>query len=51
MDGDTDTSFSYPFYRDLRDRAAGLSHVVAYDASVVALQSGDTTERVLRELE
>ena len=50
MDGDTDTSFSYPFYRDLRDRAAGFSHVVAYDASVVALQSGDTTERVLREL-
>ena len=50
MDGDTDSSFSYPVYRDLRDRAAGLSHVVAYDASVVALQSGDTTERVLREL-
>ena len=50
MDGDSDTSFSYPVYRDLRDRAAGLSHVVAYDASVVALQSGDTTERVLREL-
>jgi predicted permease len=50
MDGDTDTSFSYPVYRDLRDRAAGLSQVVAYDASVVALQSGDTTERVLREL-
>ena len=50
MDGDMDTSFSYPVYRDLRDRAAGLSHVVAYDASVVALQSGDTTERVVREL-
>jgi len=50
MDGGTDTSFSYPVYRDLRDRAAGLSHVVAYDASVVALQSGDTTERVVREL-
>jgi len=50
MDGDTDTSFSYPVYRDLRDRAAGLSQVVAYDASVVALQSGDTTERVVREL-
>ena len=49
-DGDTDTSFSYPIYRDLRDRAAGLSHLVAYDASMVALQSGDTTERVLREL-
>ena len=50
MDGDTDTSFSYPVYRDLRDRAAGLSHVVAYDASVVALQNGNATERVLREL-
>src|SRR3954469_5096854 len=50
IDGGTDMSFSYPFYRDLRDHAAGLSHVVAYDASVVALQSGDTTERVLREL-
>src|SRR3954469_3462248 len=50
MDGDTDTSFSYPVYRDLRDRAAGLSDVVAYDASVAALQSGDTTERVVREL-
>ena len=49
-DGDTDTSFSYPIYRDLRDRAAGFSHLVAYDASMVALQSGDTTERVLREL-
>jgi predicted permease len=50
MDGDTDTSFSYPVYRDLRDRAAGLTHVVAYDASVVALQDGGTTERVVREL-
>ena len=49
-DGDTDTSFSYPIYRDLRDRAAGFSHLVACDASMVALQSGDTTERVLREL-
>jgi len=50
MGGDTDTSFSYPVYRDLHDRAVGLSHVVAYDASVVALQNGDTTERVVREL-
>jgi predicted permease len=50
MDGDTDTSFSYPIYRDLRARAVGLSQMVAYDASVVALQSGDTTERVWREL-
>src|SRR3954447_25543734 len=50
MHGDTDTSFSYPVYRDLRDHAGGLSHVVAYDASVAALQSGDTTERVVREL-
>jgi len=50
MDGDTDTSFSYPVYRDLRDRATGFSHLVAYDASVVALQSGDTTERVLHEV-
>ena len=26
MDGDIDTSFSYPVYRDLRDRVPGLSH-------------------------
>src|SRR4051812_41716169 len=50
MDGGRDTSFSYPVYRDLRDRAVGLSDVVAYDASVVALQHGEATERVVREL-
>jgi predicted permease len=44
------TSFSYPMYQDLRDRAQAFSGVVARGGTQVAFSDGGVTERVVAEL-
>src|ERR1700736_903268 len=48
---DDEVAFSYPMYTDFRDRAPGLSGVLARFPAPLSLSSGEHTERVPGELE
>jgi predicted permease len=49
-DGDSDGSFAYPIYRDLRDRAQAVVDPVAYWLTHVSVDAGKQAERLRVEL-
>ena len=49
-DGDSDGSFAYPIFRDLRDRAQAVVDPVAYWLTHVSVDAGKQAERVRIEL-
>ena len=48
-DGGNHFDFSYPLYRDLRDRAEAFTGVSAYTATSVGVAAGAVSERVIGE--